>query len=242
LTRRPAASPTTFWFAVHSRIACGEQARYSEAVTLPEKIPVRYSEEEAGYVSFRPVVRQAFGLHELLDMILSVTGKDAARVRQILRAGTIAFRSYRYWWAGFDPGESDLLEALAGFPDADPARAFSADDCTMVVLESGGVAARELAEISRDAGSARRWFTRGTIWQLLIGAASRVAPSYNGYSYARRADVYRREIEPAEAFELVAQAERVAPRTLQKSACALTDTRRLLLVCPRHIATDSKSM
>jgi hypothetical protein len=210
-------------------------------VSLPEKIPVRYSQEEAGYVSFRPVVRQAFGLNELLDMILSVTGKDAARVRQILRAGTIAFRSYRYWWTGFEPSDAGLLNALATFPDADPARAFSADDCTLVVLESGGVAAREIAEISRDAGSARRWLKRGTLWQLLIDAASRVVPVYNGYSYARRADVYRREIEPEEAFELTAQAERIAPRTLRQSALALANTRRLLLVCPRRVASDSKS-
>jgi hypothetical protein len=210
-------------------------------VTLPNQIPVRYSEEEAGCVSFRPVVRQAFGSHELLDMILSVTGKDAARVKQILRAGTIAFRSYRYWWTGFEPSDADLLSALATFPDADPARAFSADECTLAVLESGGVAAREIAEIRRDAGSARRWLKRGTLWQLLIDAASRVAPAYNGYSYARRADVYRREIEPEEASALAEQAERVAPRTLRQSALALANTRRLLLVCPRGGGFESKS-
>ena len=46
-------------------------------MALPQEIPVRYTEEEAGYVSFRPVVRQTFRVHELLDMILSVTGKTA---------------------------------------------------------------------------------------------------------------------------------------------------------------------
>ena len=45
---------------------------------LPETIPVRYTEEEAGYVTVRPLVRQTFRLDELLDMILSVAGKDAA--------------------------------------------------------------------------------------------------------------------------------------------------------------------
>jgi hypothetical protein len=82
---------------------------------------------------------------------------------------------------------------------------------------------------------------RGTLWQLLIEAASRVAPAYNGYSYARRADVYRREIEPEEASALCAQAERIAPRRLRQSALALANTRRLLLVCPRGIEFDSKS-
>ena len=40
-------------------------------------------------MSVRPVVRQTFRQDELLDMILRVTGKDVARVRQILRAGSI---------------------------------------------------------------------------------------------------------------------------------------------------------
>jgi len=208
-------------------------------VALPSTVPVRYSEEEAGYVSFRPVVRQTFGFRELLDMILSVTGKDAARVGQILRAGTIAFRSYRYWWTGFEPAEAELRAALAEFPDADPARAFSAGECTLVVLESGGVAAREIAELARDAGSARRWFTRGNLWQILLAEAERVAPTYHGYSYARRADVYRRDLAPEEAAALVAEAGRVAPRALQHFARAIADTRRLLLVCPRVTGTTA---
>jgi hypothetical protein len=209
-------------------------------VTLPiESIPVRYSEDEAGYISFRPVVRQTFTLNELVDMILSVTGKDAARVRQILRAGTIAFRSYRYWWTGFELTDADLREALAGFPDADPARPFSAGECTLVVLESGGVAAREIAEIGRSAGLARRWLHRGNIWQLLLATAASVAPAYHGYSYARRADVYRLELTLAEAAQLSAQAERLAPRSLRHFARALADARRILLVCPRRSASDS---
>jgi hypothetical protein len=209
---------------------------------LPETVPVRYSEEEAGYVSFRPVVRQTFGMHELLDMILSVTGKDISRVKQILRAGTIAFRSYRYWWNGFEPGDAELREALASFPDADPTRVFSADDCTIVVLESGGVAAREIAEIGRAAASTRRWFARETIWKLLMETASRAARAYDGYSYARRADVYASDLDPAEAAALAAQAERLAPRALRQFARSLADARRLLLLCPRHTASDSKSI
>jgi hypothetical protein len=65
---------------------------------LPETIPVRYTDEEAGYVTVRPVVRQTFLLEELLDMILSVAGKDAARVRQLLHSGTIVYHFFRYSW------------------------------------------------------------------------------------------------------------------------------------------------
>jgi hypothetical protein len=50
--------------------------------------------------------------------------------------------------------------------------------------------------------------------------------------------VYRRDLEPADAAALAAQAERLAPRTLRQSALALAEARRLLLVCPRHRAHD----
>jgi hypothetical protein len=53
-------------------------------VPLPETISVRFTEEEAEYVSIRPVRRQIFKLRELVDMILSVTGRDLPRVQQIL--------------------------------------------------------------------------------------------------------------------------------------------------------------
>jgi len=48
---------------------------------LPETIAVRFTEEDAGYVTVRPVVRQTFRLSELTDMVVSVTGKDAARLQ-----------------------------------------------------------------------------------------------------------------------------------------------------------------
>ena len=36
-------------------------------------------------------------------MIVQVAGKDSTRVQQILRAGTVVFHSFRYWWPPFDP-------------------------------------------------------------------------------------------------------------------------------------------
>src|ERR1700688_13903 len=99
-------------------------------MTLPETIPVRYSEEEAGYVSFRPVVRQIFRLNELLDMVVSVTGKEPARVRQILHSGTVVFHFSRYRWEGFEVGEAELRPLLDRFPDPDPSRPFSPAACT----------------------------------------------------------------------------------------------------------------
>lgn len=68
---------------------------------LPETIPVRYTEEEADNFSIRPVKRQTFRLRELVDMILRVTGKDQARVQQILKSGTLVYHF-------FDTGGRDL--------------------------------------------------------------------------------------------------------------------------------------
>src|SRR5258706_10727747 len=113
-------------------------------MALPETIPVRYTEEEAGYVTVRPVVRQTFRLTELLDMILSVTGKDSARVRQILKTGTVVYHFYRYWWAGFDADEAEVSAALTKFPDSDTSRGFSGADCTTAIFESTGANPRIL--------------------------------------------------------------------------------------------------
>src|SRR5581483_4832449 len=98
---------------------------------LPETIPVRYTDEEAGYVTVRPIVKQTFQWSELLDMILSVTGKDVARVKQLLHSGTVVYHFFRYSWNGFDVDEHELAAALARFPDAEPARPFAPEQCAV---------------------------------------------------------------------------------------------------------------
>src|SRR3974377_495803 len=105
---------------------------------LPQQIPVRYSEEEAGYVSMRPVVKQIFRLHELTDMVVSVAGKDAERVRQIFRAGTVVYNGYRYWWESRGAELPEIERLLAPFPDDEPSRPFDLTKATAVLLESGG--------------------------------------------------------------------------------------------------------
>src|SRR6266851_9802648 len=112
--------------------------RERRAVPLPETIPVRYTEDEAGYISVRPVVRQSFQLAELADMVVSVAGKNAARVAQIFRAGTVVYNGYRYWWDGFAANEDEITGLLALFPDDDPSRLFNPAQVTAVSLEIGG--------------------------------------------------------------------------------------------------------
>src|SRR3989442_12610301 len=104
--------------------------RECRAVPLPENISVRYTEDEAGYISVRPVVRQSFQLAELADMVVSVAGKNAARVAQIFRAGTVVYNGYRYWWQGFSTQHDEISALLAPFPEDDASRPFHPDEVT----------------------------------------------------------------------------------------------------------------
>jgi hypothetical protein len=208
-------------------------------VTLPESIPVRYTEEEAGYVTVRPIVRQTFRLDELLDMILSVTGKDAARIGQILHSGTVVYHFYRYSWAGLDANEAELSAALARFPDADPSRPFDADKCTLAIFVSAGAHPKHLLELDRAAGLKRRMFRGQSFWERLLEIAAGEKPPYQTYSYAHRADFYRLDLNEQNILPIVDAANHLAPRNLSSALRVLPSAERILLVCPRPANTRS---
>ena len=200
---------------------------------LPETIPVRYTDEEAGYVTVRPVVRQTFRLRELLDMILSVAGKDVGRVRQLLHSGTVVYHFFRYSWAGFDADVAELAAALTQFPDADPARPFAPDHCTLAIFESGGVNPHHLLELDRAAASKRRMFHGRSFWQSLLEIASAEKVRYQNYSYERKADLYRLNLEPVIVGKIAEAWKTEAPRDLRTVAGVLTSAACILFVCPR---------
>jgi hypothetical protein len=202
-------------------------------VTLPESIPVRYTEEEAGYVTVRPIVRQTFRLDELLDMILSVTGKDAARIRQILHSGTVVYHFFRYSWARFDADETELSAALALFPDADPSRPFDADKCTLAVFESAGAHPKHLLELDRAAGRKRRMFRGESFWERLLEIAAGEKPAYQNYSYSHRADLYQLDLSGQIISQIGQAAKRLAPGDLRSALRVLSSAERVLLFCPR---------
>lgn len=203
-------------------------------MALPETIAVRYTEEEAEYMSVRPVVRQTFRQEELLDMILRVTGKDVARVQQILRAGSIVFHAYRYWWNAFDADPEELREALRQFPDADPARPFRAAECAAVLLESGGAPERPAIEITRAEGSQTKLFRRRSFWDAVMNIAEAAPPAYEDYSYERRADLFSLYVTEAQVAALANEVRKLAPRHLSAKLASLPRLHRLVLVCPRR--------
>ena len=200
---------------------------------LPETIPVRYTEEEAGYVTVRPLVRQMFRLHELLDMILSVTGKDVARVRQLLHSGTVVYHFYRYSWAGFDASEEELAAALAQFPGAEPARPFSGAQCIYAIFEGSGANPRTLLDLDRATASKRRLFRGQSFWERLMEIAAEGKPAYQKYSYAHRADLYRLALNAESISRIAEAANRLAPAKLRSALHTLPDAASVMFVCPR---------
>ncbi len=202
---------------------------------LPETIPVRYTEEEAEYLSVRPVVRQTFHLQELIDMVLCVTGKDLARIQHILRTGTVVFHFYRYRWQGFEADAEELAVALAHFPDDDPARAFRPEECMAVLLESGGQPPRHSLQLSREAAACKRWFRSRSFWDSLLALGQGRAPTYQGYSYLRRADLYQQAISAEQIAALAAEATRLAPRELRARLRQLPEMTRIVFICPRRV-------
>ena len=200
---------------------------------LPETIAMRFTEEDAGYVTVRPVVKQTFRLAELADMVLSVTGKNASRVQQIFRAGTVVYNGYRYWWDGFASKEDEVTDLLATFPDDDPARVFNPAEATAVSLEIGGGAQRSLVGIARREASAKKLFRPRSPWEILLKAAQDSTPRYEKYSHAERADVYRVHLSPEVAASLLQQILDASPRVLRKKLAPLQPPAALLFFIAR---------
>jgi hypothetical protein len=199
-------------------------------MALPELIPVKYTEEEAKFLSVRPVVRQSFRPYELLDMILGVTGKDAARVQQVLRSGTVVFHFYRYWWEGLEVSASELAAPLAAFPDADPARPFCIEECTAVLLDTGS---QIPAQWTRQEASRRRWLRRSNFWEVLMAVAAAASPHYERYAYDRKSDVYSLPLGGARKDRLARAATALLPAAQRGPLAVLPRATRLLLFCPR---------
>jgi hypothetical protein len=200
---------------------------------LPETIAMRFTEEDAGYVTVRPVVRQTFLLADLAGMVLSITGKNIPRVQQIFRAGTVVYNGYRYWWDGFAATEDEISALLAPFPDDDPSRPFNAAAVRFVCLESGGGTQRTMIGLTRQEASAKRLFQNRSPWDILLAVAKDSTPRYERYSHSDHADVYRVYLPLETAVSLRNALLEVAPRNLRKKLTALKLPASLLFIVPR---------
>jgi hypothetical protein len=200
---------------------------------LPDQISLRYSDEDAGYVSMRPVVKQTFRLHELIDMIVSVVGKDPERVRQILRTGTVVYNSYRYTWDSLSGDPAEIARLLVPFPDDDPSRRFDPAQASAVLLESGGGTQRSVTELSRRDVSSKKLFAKASPWSVLLQLAAADPPRYEKYSHARHADLFRLTLPFDRAQQVLAALLDAAPRSLRHRWAALRPPAAITFVIPR---------
>ena len=210
-------------------------------MALPETIAVRFTEEDAGYVTVRPVVKQPFRLAELADMVVSVTGKNGPRVQQIFRAGTVVYNGYRYWWDGFASTENEVAGLLAPFPDDNPSLHFNPAQVTAVSLEIGGGAQRSLVKITRREASAKRLWHKQNPWEILLKAARDSTPRYDNYSHAEHADVYLMHLSPETAASLISAALKASPRTLRKKLAALRPPAAIQFFVPRKDSSGANT-
>lgn len=179
-------------------------------VALPESIRVKLSTEAAGAISITPVVVRDMPLRELVDHMLGVTGKDADRVRELLRRGSLVSGASRFRWSGWEASLAGIDALLASFPDADPGRPFAAAGCSLAVLRGP----QALIELPREVANRRRFLRRRSFWGALLQAAAAGAPAYAGYSYKRHADCYRLALGAAQAASLRSDAGLLAYSTL----------------------------
>ena len=202
-------------------------------MSLPEQIPLRYSDDSAGYVSMSPVVKQTFRRSELIDMIVSVVGKDPARVQQVLQTGGVVYNGYRYTWDSLTADLPEIAPLLASLPDDDPARTFVASEAAAALLESGGGTQRGVIEISRQDASAKKLLGKASPWDLLLQFAAKDPPRYEKYSQARHADLFRLSFSYDHGQELLAALLDTAPRTLRHRWSGLRPPTAITFVCPR---------
>src|ERR1700676_2672674 len=200
-------------------------------MALPEQIAVQYSEETAGYMSVRPVVKQIFQLRELADLVVSVTGKDPEQVQRIFLSGSLHYNGYKYWWNAISSEANEMESLLKGFPDDDPDRAFDPHTVTAVLLEIDGGAQRHVTEITRQEAAKKKCFAKHSPWDVLMQAAPGLAPRYEKYSHARKADLFRSALPYEDSRTLLNSMLASAPRRVRRSWRSLRSPAAVTFVC-----------
>ena len=188
---------------------------------LPPTVRVKLSSEAAGGISITPVVVQDLPTRELIEHMLSLTGKDEPRIREILRRGALVSGASRFRWSGWDAEEDDVREILAAFPDPDPALPFAAGRCVRAILRGS----RQAIDLPREAAARKAGFERHDFWEILMDMAVSGAIVYGGYSYRERADRYVRDLSAGEMERLRAASAAIRYSTLREQIRAAVLTR-----------------
>ena len=181
-------------------------------MALPQTIRVKLSSEAAESISLTPVVVQELAVRDLIEHMLGITGKDEARIRELLKRGTLVSGASRFRWVGWDADAEGVRAVLQTFPDADPSRKFAASGCVRAILRGG----RQALEIPREVGARKGLFQRASFWDLLMEVVGVLDATYGGYSYKDRADRFWRELTVAQAERIRAGSDAVRFSTLRE--------------------------
>jgi len=178
-------------------------------------------------------VKQTFRLHELVDMVVRIAGKDPARVQQIFRSGTVVYHGYRYCWDALSTDVAELAPLLASFPEDEPARKFVSRQATSALLEMGGGTQRTVTEILRQDASAKKLFAKNSPWDVLTRWAESQTARYEKYDHGRKADLFRVSLPFDQAQQLLAAMLEAAPGKLRHRWSTLRPAAAVTFVCPR---------
>ena len=200
---------------------------------IPEQIPVRYAEDDAGYVTMRPVVKQTFRLNELAIWWSASSGKIPRAFNRSCAAVRSSITAIIYWWDPLTAEQPEIEALLAGFPDDDPSRLFNPANVTAVLLESRGGTQRNLVEITANEAAGKKLFAHTSSWDVLMQFAAGHTPRYEKYSHGRRADLFRLTLHFDQAQQLLSAMLEAAPRGLRHRWSTLRPPAALTFICPR---------
>ena len=183
-----------------------------------DSIRVKLSSEGAESIAITPVVVRELRIAELVEELLAVSGKDAARIHAALERGSFVSGGTRFRWQPAVMALAELEALLATFPDHEPQRPFHHPRCMRVVLR----ARQQHIEIPREAATRRRLFRRRSYWDTLVELATTTAPQYVEYSYRDRADCYRLTLDRTQSQRLQTEAPLLKFSTLVRRIGLIT--------------------
>ena len=124
--------------------------------------------------------------------------------------------------------------ALAKFPDADPSRPFAPKQvhATPYSTPPAQIPGTCWIWIAQTA-SKRRLFRGQSFWERLLEIAGEENPAYQKYSYSRRADLYRLDLDAENGSRIEEAANRLASGKLRSALRVLPSAACILFVCPR---------
>ena len=181
-------------------------------MSLPATVRVKISSEAAEGISITRVVVQDLPLRDLVEHMLGITGKNEARIRELLLRGTLVSGASRFRWTGWEAELEALRALLATFPGDDPARPFTSARCVRAVLRGG----RQAIHIPREAAVRKPLLRKTSFWDVLMDLAEEGEIHYLHYSYKDRADCYRFDLPLPAAGKLRAAAEVVKYSSLRE--------------------------